>query len=137
MSFIRKITNKNKDGTTRTYYAEVESIRIDNKVKQRYIRFLGRDPNKPNNFSLGRMEFSTLSLGLMHGELTANDVFDLLEQMGHPCTRDALEKIGIRYDFKKKTFSIYLYYQKKSKASQQKDAKDAKSRHIHKKHIKE
>jgi hypothetical protein len=41
MTYIRKFTRKNKDGTIRTYYGEVESIRVGNKVVQRYIRSLG------------------------------------------------------------------------------------------------
>lgn len=40
MSFVRKI--KTKSGT---YLAEVESYREDGKVKQRFIRYLGRDVN--------------------------------------------------------------------------------------------
>ena len=34
----------------------------------------------------------------------------MLEGMGHPVTRDSLERIGINYDFGKKTFYIYLFY---------------------------
>ena len=41
----------------------------------------------------------------------------MLEGMGHPVTRDSLERIGINYDFGKKTFCIYLFYLKNSKKS--------------------
>jgi len=51
----------------------------------------------------------------MKGELTPNDVFEMLENMGHRIKRETLERIGIYYDFEKKTFSIYLFYQKKLK----------------------
>jgi len=51
----------------------------------------------------------------MQGDLTQNKVFDMLEGMGHPVTRDSLERIGINYDFGKKTFCIYLFYPKNSK----------------------
>lgn len=123
MTFIKKITRKNKNGTIKEYYAEVESIRIGNKVRHKYIRSLGSDPKQPGNFELEKVDFSYLALRLMQGELNSNDVFDMLEKSGHPVTRDSLEKIGIKYDFKKKTFFIYLFYQKKSKTSQQRDVK--------------
>lgn len=116
MSFNRKITRKNKDGTIKTYYAEVESVRKGKKVVQRYIRSLGTDPESPNNFSLEPVHFSYLALRLMQGSLTANDVFEMLEGMGNQVTKKDLESIGIRYDFGKKTFSIYLYYAKTSKS---------------------
>ncbi|MBU4502323.1 MAG: hypothetical protein KKA79_07020 [Nanoarchaeota archaeon] len=137
MSFIKKITRKNKDGTTKEYYAEVESVRIGNKVRHRYIRSLGSNPNKPGNFPLERMQFSYLALRLMQGELTPKDVFDMLENMGHPFTRDTLEKMGIRYDFEKKTFSIYLFYHKKSKISLQKDVRSVRKKSTLKKQSKE
>lgn len=116
MTFTRKIQRKNKDGTIKTYYAEVESIREGNKVIQRYIRSLGSDPNTPTNFPLEPMHFSYLALRLMQGNLTANDVFEMLEGMGKPVTKKELESIGIHYDFGKKTFYIYLYYVKNSKS---------------------
>ncbi len=46
-----------------------------------------------------------------------NEVFEMLEGMGQPVRRESLERIGIYYDFGKKTFSIYLFYTKSSKKS--------------------
>lgn len=116
MTFTRKIQRKNKDGTIKTYYAEVEAVREGDKVVQRYIRSLGIDPKSPTNFALEPVHFSYLTLRLMQGNLTANDVFEMLEGMGKPVTRKDLEGIGIHYDFGKKTFSIYLYYAKTSRS---------------------
>jgi hypothetical protein len=113
--FIREIKRKNKDGTVKTYYAEVESVREGNKVHQKYIRSLGTDPTKPSNYLLEPVQFSYLALRLMQGNLSPNDIFDMLDGMGTPVTRNELESIGIYYDFEKKTFSIYLYYAKNSK----------------------
>lgn len=113
--FIREVKRKNKDGTVKTYYAEVESIREGNKVHQKYIRSLGTDPTKPSNYLLEPVHFSYLALRLMQGNLSPNDVFDMLDGMGTPVTRNELESIGIHYNFEKKTFSIYPYYAKNSK----------------------
>ncbi|NMX21061.1 hypothetical protein C5S30_01200 [ANME-1 cluster archaeon GoMg4] len=41
----------------------------------------------------------------------------MLEGMGQPVRREPLERIGIYYDFEKKTCSIYLFYKKSSKKS--------------------
>jgi hypothetical protein len=114
--FIREVKRKNKDGTVKIYYAEVESIREGDKVYQKYIRSLGTDPTKPSNYLLEPVHFSYLALRLMQGNLGPNDVFEMLDGMGTPVTRNELESIGIHYNFQKKTFSIYLYYVKNSKS---------------------
>lgn len=117
MSYIRKITRRNKNGEIKVYYAEVESVRVDGKVVQRHIRSLGTNPSFPTNFQIDDAQFSYLSVRLMQGDLTPNEVFDMLECMGNPVLRDSLKRIGINYDFKKKTFYIYLFYQKTLKKS--------------------
>jgi hypothetical protein len=109
MSFIRKFKRKNKDGTIKTYYAEVESVREGDKVVQRYIRSLGTDPENPTNIATEPTHFSYLSLRLMQGSLTPNDLFEMLENMGQPVKKADLKRIGIHYDFeKKRTPSPYL-----------------------------
>ena len=40
MPFIRENVKKRKDGTTVKYFEEVESYRINGKVRQRHIRSL-------------------------------------------------------------------------------------------------
>ena len=117
MSYIRKITRRNKNGETKVYYAEVESVRVDGKVVQRHIRSLGTDPSFPTNFPIDNVQFSYLAVRLMQGDLTPNEVIEMLEGMGHPVIRDSLERIGINYDFGKKTFYIYLFYPKNLKKS--------------------
>ncbi|KAF5417836.1 MAG: hypothetical protein C5S38_00820 [Candidatus Methanophagaceae archaeon] len=110
MSFIRKIKRGEK-----IYYAEVENRWINGKCVQKHIRSLGTDPDRPTNLPIEPVHFSYLAVRLMQGDLTPNEVFDMLEGMGHPVTRDSLERIGINYDFGKKTFCIYLFYPKNSK----------------------
>ena len=102
MSFTRTFKRKNKDGTVRTYYAEVESVRVGDKVFQRYIRPLSIDPEHPKNIPIEPVRFSYLALRLMQDTLTPNDLFEILEKIGQPVKKEALEKIGINYDFKKK-----------------------------------
>lgn len=108
MSFIRKIKQRGK-----TYYAEVENVWIDGKCVQRHIRSLGTDPEHPTNFKIEPVHFSYLAVRLMQGDLMPNEVFELLEGMGEPVTRDSLERMGISYDFEKKAFFISLFYRSK------------------------
>ncbi|NOR49049.1 MAG: hypothetical protein GQ533_13585, partial [Methanosarcinaceae archaeon] len=54
-------------------------------------------------------------LRLMQGSLTPNDLFEMLENMGQPVKKADLKRLGIHYDFEKKTYSISLSYQKNSK----------------------
>ena len=51
----------------------------------------------------------------MQGSLTPNDLFEMLENMGQPVKKEDLKRLGIHYDFEKKTYSISLSYQKNSK----------------------
>jgi len=118
MTYVRKFVRKNKNGTIKTYYAEVQSERVGKKVVQRYIRSLGTDPDRPTNFQIEPVHFSYLAVRLMQGDLTPNEIFEMLEGMGQPVTRDQLERMGISYDFGKKTFSISLFHlRKRSKRS--------------------
>ena len=127
MSFTRTFKRKNKDGTIKTYYAEVESVRKGNKVVQQYVRPLGTDPEHPTNIPIEPVHFSYLALRLMQNALTPNDLFEMLEKMGQPIKKDDLEGIGINYDFEKKTFSISLFYKKKSRSKNRTGARNAQN----------
>ncbi|MCL5412120.1 MAG: hypothetical protein M1474_00565, partial [Candidatus Marsarchaeota archaeon] len=61
---------KNKDGTIKTYYAEVEALWINGKRVQKYIRPLGTDPDAPNTIPLDGMHFGYIATRLMQGDLT-------------------------------------------------------------------
>ncbi len=137
MSFTRTFKRKNKDGTIKTYYAEVESVRIGDKVLQRYVRSLGTDPEHPTNIPIEPVHFSYLALRLMQDALTPNDLFEMLEKMGQPIKKEDLERIGINYDFEKKTYSISLFYRKKSISKNKTDARNVKKTQRTRPHINE
>ena len=101
MSFIRKIKRGEK-----IYYAEVENRWINGKCVQKHIRSLGTDPDRPTNLPIEPVHFSYLAVRLMQGDLTPNEVFDMLEGMGHPVTRDSLERIGVLTTISEKKRSI-------------------------------
>lgn len=132
MGFIRKIKQRGK-----IYYAEVENRWINGKCVQRHIRSLGTDPEHPTNIPIEPVHFSYLALRLMQNALTPNDLFEMLENMGQPVKKEALEQIGINYDFGRKTYSISLYHKKNSKSKTRYDAQDAKISRKHKPHTEE
>ena len=115
MSFIREINRKNKDGTVATYYAEVESYRINGKVRQRHLRSLGKDRDNPDSFHLDVMHFGYIATRLMQGDLSTDELFDMIESMGHRLNRENLERVGLFYNFKKNYFSISLYRKRPSR----------------------
>ena len=114
MSYTRKFVRKNKNGSVKTYYAEVESLWVNGKAVQRYIRPLGKDPEKPNTIQIGAVHFGFIATRLMQGDLTANELLDMLEGMGHRVPREDLEAVGIRYSFKKNSITLSLYHARKS-----------------------
>ncbi len=97
MSFKRRI----KSGD-RIYYDEVENVRINGKVVQKHLRYIGTNPDKPNSFPIDRVHFGYIAMRLMQSDLSANEILDVIEGMGHDVLRDDFEAIGIRYRFKKK-----------------------------------
>lgn len=115
MSYIREFKRKNKDGSIKTYYAEVEGIRDGKKVTQRYIRGLGTDPKAPDNIPLEKVHFSFIATRLMQGDLSTSELFDMIEKMGNHMDRENLEKIGLYYNFKKNSFSLSLYRKRSGK----------------------
>jgi hypothetical protein len=123
MSYLRKVVRKNKNGTVVTYYEEVESHRINGKVVQTHIRSLGKDKESPDSFPVERVHFGHIATRLMQGDLSPNELLDMIEKMGHHVSRENLERIGLNYNFKKNTFSLSLYRRRSS--GKQKDASGA------------
>ena len=109
MSYLRKVVRKNKNGTVVTYYEEVESHRINGKVVQKHIRSLGRDKDNLASFPVERVQFGFIATRLMQGDLSTDELLDMIEKMGHRVDRENLERIGLYYNFKKNSFSLSLY----------------------------
>ncbi|MCW6170963.1 MAG: hypothetical protein LVQ96_07305 [Thermoplasmatales archaeon] len=118
MSFKRRI----KRGD-RIYYDEVENVRVNGKVVQKHLRYIGTNPDEPTNFPIDHVHFGYIAMRLMQGDLSANEILDMIEKMGHHVLRDDLEAVGIRYRFKKKDITVSLYYARKSR--RRKDAENA------------
>ncbi|MHB8395607.1 MAG: hypothetical protein ACYDAZ_00155 [Thermoplasmataceae archaeon] len=118
MSFIR---GKKVGGVI--YYSEVENVRVNGKVVQKHIRYIGRDRDNPDHIPLKRVHFGYIATRLMQGDLTPDELFDMIEGMGHHVNRENLERIGLYYDLKKNSFSLSLY--RKRSPGNRKDAGNA------------
>lgn len=105
MTFVRKI----KSGK-RVYYAEVKNERVGKKVVQHYIRYIGTDTNAPKRrFEIEKVHFGYVAQLILGDALTPQDIFRMLENKGEVITEMELEKLGIEYQFAKKTLFISLY----------------------------
>ena len=51
----------------------------------------------------------------MQGDLSTDELFDMIESMGHRLNRENLERVGLFYNFKKNYFSISLYRKRPSR----------------------
>ena len=118
MSFIR---GKKVGGVI--YYSEVENVRVNGKVVQKHIRYIGKDKENPDRIPLENVQFGYIATRLMQGDLSPNELFDMIEKMGNHVNRENLERIGLFYDFKKNSFSLSLYRKRLSR--NQKGAENA------------
>ena len=118
MTFIRKIKKGDK-----IYYQEVENRWINGKTVQKHIRYIGRDKDNPDHIPIEKVHFGYIATRLMQGDLSPNELFDMIEKMGNHVNRENLERIGLFYDFKKNSFSLSLYRKRLSR--NQKDAENA------------
>ena len=109
MTFIRKIKKGDK-----VYYQEVENKWINGSTVQKHIRYIGRDRENPDRIPLEKVQFGYIATRLMQGDLSGNDLFDMIEKMGNHVNRENLERIGLYYDFKKNSFSLTLYRKRSS-----------------------
>lgn len=132
MTFVRKI----KIGK-RIYYAEVKNERVGKKVIQHHIRYLGTDPDAPKRkFEIEKMHFGYIAQLILANALTPQDIFQMLKNKGEVVTEMALEKLGIEYQFAKKTISI-TPYPKSEKKTRKKSAENAERNSIYTKHTEE
>jgi hypothetical protein len=103
-------TRKIKQGG-KIRYAEVWSERKGKKVIQHYVRYLGSDPDHippPTTFPIEKVHFGYLAQLILRDDLSPDDIFTMLEQMGEPLPKKELRSIVLRYDLKEKKLRIHL-----------------------------
>ncbi len=69
------------------------------------------------------MHFEYIATRLMQGDISPNELLDMIEGMGHPVNRDGLGRISLYYDFEENSFSLSLYRRRSPR--KQKDLSDA------------
>jgi hypothetical protein len=90
MAFVRAI--KKKYGT---YYALVENKRINGKVVQKVIKYLGTSPNE-QEIQIEPKIAVTIAQTLISGSATATDVKKVLKNIGLPI-KGRLKQVSLIY----------------------------------------
>jgi|SRR6056297_1250497 len=105
-TFIRKIKQGDK-----IRYAEVWNERKGKKVIQHHVRYLGSDPNDlspPSSFDIEKVHFGYLAQLIMSDDLSAEDVYVMLDGMGESVERRDIKSIILRYDLVLKKTRLQL-----------------------------
>jgi len=105
-TFIRKIKQGDK-----IRYAEVWNERKGKKVIQHHVRYLGSDPHDlspPSSFDIEKVHFGYLAQLIMSDDLSAEDVYVMLDGMGESVERRDIKSIILRYDLVLKKTRLQL-----------------------------
>ncbi len=105
-TFIRKIKQGDK-----IRYAEVWNERKGKKVIQHHVRYLGSDPNDlspPSSFDIEKVHFGYLAQLILNEDLSAEDVYVMLDGMGESVERRDIKSIILRYDLALKKTRLQL-----------------------------
>ncbi len=95
----KKVTRKNG----RTYYSLVDEKRVDGKVVQKYVGYLGKDPGSKSEITFG--DLLPYVTRLMDLEVTDADIRGILKRIGIDCNISPITKIVLENDRKlRKTF---------------------------------
>ncbi|MGI0055487.1 MAG: hypothetical protein ACREDE_03640 [Thermoplasmata archaeon] len=81
MSFVRLHKRILKDGTTRTYFARVENVWENGRVRQHVIEYLGTSPAK-REIRLDPALAANVALALIEGKPTAAVAAERLRNLG-------------------------------------------------------
>ncbi len=95
----KKVSRKNG----KTYYSLVDDKRVNGKVVQKYVGYLGKDPRAKSEVSFG--DVLPYVTRLMDLEISDSDIHEILKKIGLDCDTSPITKIAIENDRKlKRTF---------------------------------
>ncbi len=81
MSFIRPYKRTLKDGTDRTYFARVENVWENGKVRQHVLEYLGTSPDR-REIRLDPALAARVALALLEGQPNAAETATRLRALG-------------------------------------------------------
>ena len=97
---VKKVTRKGND---RVYYSLVDEKRVNGKVVQKYVGYLGKDPKSKSEITFG--DILPYVTRLMDLEITDAGIHDVLKKIGIDSDIKPITKIVLENDRKlKKTF---------------------------------
>jgi hypothetical protein len=106
MVYIR--TKKRKD---KTYYYLVEGKRVNGKVKQKVLRYLGTNP-KMVNATLDKAQVKRLAETVFLEDIsTSDELKTCLDQIGIPYPESDIVEMNLSHKIGEKKFNLFLYFQ--------------------------
>ena len=106
MAFIRGRKRKTKSGV-RIYYYLVENQRVDGKVRQKVLKYLGTNPNKMTVDLTSEQATAILGNSIL-SEATSDELKGNLWEMGIRVPEGPIEKVVLSIDIQKKLYSLLL-----------------------------
>ena len=106
MAFIRGQKRKTKSGI-RIYYYLVENRRVDGKVKQKVLKYLGTNPNKITVDLTSEQARAILGDSIL-SETASEELKENLQEMGIRVPEGPIEKVVLSIDVQKKLYSLLL-----------------------------
>ncbi len=81
MSFVRSYKRTLRDGSTRSYYARVENVWEDGRVRQHVLEYLGTSP-ATRAIALDPAMAARVALALIEGQPTAAEAAEKIRNLG-------------------------------------------------------
>ena len=106
MAFIRGQKRKTKSGV-RIYYYLVENQRVDGKVRQKVLKYLGTNPNKMTVDLTSEQATAILGNSIL-SEAASDELKGNLWEMGIRVPEGPIEKVVLSIDIQKKLYSPLL-----------------------------
>ena len=105
MVYVRK---KKRDG--RTYYYLVEGKRVNGKVKQKVLKYLGTSPEMVK-VSLSKEQVKTVAETVFFEDISTSDELKAcLDQLGIPYPERDIVELNISHKIGEKKFNLFLYF---------------------------
>ena len=113
MAYVREKKRMGKSGTL-TYYYLVEGERINGKVKQKFIEYLGTKPHV-QTIKLDQAQIKAVVNEVFLANLTPDDLKNKLKQLKIPITEGVIKEMNITHKIGGEKWILRLYGQPPSK----------------------
>jgi len=105
MAFVRE---KKREG--KTYYYLVEGKRVNGKVKQKVLKYLGNRPERVK-VTLDKAQVKMITETVFVKDIsTSDELKTCLDQIGIPYPDRDIVELNVSHEIGKKKFNLFLYF---------------------------